>query len=276
MKNIKNEIATKGHITLEYPSNLRKAVEETNALWEKFCELPEEVKSSLVYSNNSDGVGYELKNGIGKNADRKENFDIAIAGEKWLIENLGKIHDPIALDFLKSAVSLVDIMKSTVFDFALYLEQEYGIQGFHNEVKDSKDSFFVRFIHYFGNRKDGEETATAHTDQSGFTFHLYESEPGLQSLNFGGVWEDMPVSSGETVIIPSMQLQLRTKGKLKALCHRVVATHTTAKAGRYSAVCFVQLKNTSKYDKDKHGRLQEKTPGFNYQMSHEEFQKLFK
>ncbi len=276
MRNIKNEIATKGHITLEYPSNLRKAVEETNTLWEKFCELPEDVKSSLVYSNNSDGVGYELKDGIGKNADRKENFDITIAGEKWLVENTSKIKEPVVLDFLKSAVSLVDIMKSTVFDFALYLEQVYDIQGFHNEVRDSKDSFFVRFIHYFGNRKDGEETASAHVDQSGFTFHLYESQPGLQALSFRGDWEDMPVSSGETVIIPSMQLQLRTKGKLKALCHRVVATQTTAKTGRYSAVCFVQLKNTSKYDKDKHGRLQEKTPGFNYQMAYEEFQELFK
>lgn len=276
MKNIKNEIATKGHITLEYPANLRKAVEETNALWEKFCDLPEEIKSSLVYSNNSDGVGYELKNGIGKNADRKENFDITIAGEKWLIDNLGKIDDPIALDFLRSAISLVDIMKDTVFDFALYLEQEYGIQEFHNEVRDSKDSFFVRFIHYFGNRIDGEEIASAHTDQSGFTFHLYENEPGLQSLNFGGIWEDMPVSSGETVIIPSMQLQLRSKGKLKALCHRVVATDITSKTGRYSSVCFVQLKNTPKYDKEKHGRLQEKTPGFNYDIPNEEFQKLFK
>ncbi len=276
MKNIKNEIATKGHITLEYPANLRKAVEETNALWEKFCDLPEEIKSSLVYSNNSDGVGYELKNGIGKNADRKENFDITIAGEKWLIDNLGKIDDPIALDFLRSAISLVDIMKDTVFDFALYLEQEYGIQGFHNEVKDSKDSFFVRFIHYFSNRIDGEEIATAHTDRSGFTFHLYESEPGLQSLSFKGDWEDMPVSSGETVIIPSMQLQLRSKGKLNALCHRVVATKITADIGRYSAVCFVQLKNTPKFDKGIYGRQQDRVPGFNYQMSHEEFQKLFK
>jgi isopenicillin N synthase-like dioxygenase len=276
MKNIKNETATKGHITLEYPSNLRKVVEETVVLWEKFCSLPEDVKNRFVYSNNSDGVGYELKNGIGKNADRKENFDITIAGEKWLIENLGKIDDPIALDFLRSALSLVDIMKDTVFDFALYLEKEYGISDFYDEVKDSKDSFFVRFIHYFGDRKTGDETASAHTDQSGFTFHLYESEPGLQSLSFNGDWKDMPVSSGETVIIPSMQLQLRSKGKLKALCHRVVATDVTSKTGRYSSVCFVQLKNTSKYDKEKHGRLQERVPGFNYQMSHEEFQKLFK
>ncbi len=86
----------------------------------------------------------------------------------------------------------------------------------------------------------------------------------------------MPVSESRTVIIPAMQLQLRSKGKLRALWHRVVATPETAKAGRYSAVCFVQLKNTSKYDKEKWGRLQEMEEGFNYNMSPQEFAKFFK
>lgn len=86
----------------------------------------------------------------------------------------------------------------------------------------------------------------------------------------------MPVSEGETVIIPSMQMQLRSQGEIRALCHRVIATPETSVAGRYSAVCFVQLKNTPKYDKDTHGRLQEKVPGFNYELPRDEFLKLFK
>jgi hypothetical protein len=89
------------------------------------------------------------------------------------------------------------------------------------------------------------------------------------------LWWDMPVSSGETTIIPAMQMQLRSKGKLTALCHRVVATPGTAIQGRFAAVCFVQLKNTPKYDKNRWGRLQEKKPGFNYDMSHDDFAKLF-
>jgi len=56
----------------------------------------------------------------------------------------------------------------------------------------------------------------------------------------------------------------------------VVANPETSEAGRYSAVCFIQFKNTPKYDKETHGRLQEKKPGFNYDLSHEEFSKLFK
>jgi isopenicillin N synthase-like dioxygenase len=113
-------------------------------------------------------------------------------------------------------------------------------------------------------------------DQSGFTLHLFESAPGLQCLTFKNKWIDMPVSSGETAIIPSMQLQFRSLGKLKALCHRVIATRETAQSGRFSAVCFVQLKNTPKYDKEMHGRLQEKIPGFNYKMSPDDFKKFFK
>ncbi len=86
----------------------------------------------------------------------------------------------------------------------------------------------------------------------------------------------MHVASGETAIIPSMQMQLRSKGELRALTHRVIANPETAVNGRYSAVCFVQFKKTPKYDKDTHGRLQEKSPGFNYGLSHDDFSKLFK
>jgi isopenicillin N synthase-like dioxygenase len=165
-------------------------------------------------------------------------------------------------------------MQPTIIRFAEMVGDEYHLQGFADEVRVSE--FFVRFIHYFENRVVGDETATAHVDQSGFTFHLFESAPGLQCLTKEYAWIDMPVSEGETVVIPAMQLQLRSKGELEALFHRVVATEETAATGRYSAVCFVQLKNTPKYDKETHGRLQEKEPGFNYGMPSTEFAKLFK
>jgi hypothetical protein len=38
---------------------------------------------------------------------------------------------------------------------------------------------------------------------------------------------------------------------------------------------LTKLKNTPKYDKASHGRLQEKAPGFNYEMLQAEFEKLF-
>lgn len=271
-----NELKTKGFVELEYPSDLRAAVEKAVKSWKQFCALPDEVKGDLSYSNGADGVGYEFKNGVGPKADRKENFDLTSAGQEWVRENITSIKDSAVSSFVQDVAALVKLMKPTIVEFARRAEEEFNLEGFASEVEESEPNYFTRFIHYFGSREVGEEIATAHADQSGFTLHLFESDDGLQCLTFGGKWVNMPVSEGKTVIIPSMQMQLRSKGELKALCHRVVATPDTASKGRFSAVCFVQFKNTPKYDKDKGGRLQEKAPGFNYAMSHADFVQLFK
>lgn len=272
---IKN-LATAGFVSVSYPPELRRAIARTVESWKAFCALPEDFKKSLPYSNNADGVGYELKQGDGPKGDRKENFDVTTAGMAWLDRHASEVGNREALGFLANATGLIGLIRPIILDFARQAEKAFGLDGFVQEVEESEDVFFVRFIHYFGDRQTGDEIASAHADQSGFTLHLFESDPGLQCLTFNEKWIDMPVSKGETVIIPSMQMQLRSKGALKALCHRVVATADTAQTGRFSAVCFVQLKKTPKYDKDKHGRLQEKAPGFNYDMSFEEFEKLFK
>lgn len=276
MKTSIRDLGRIGFVSVSYPNNLRDAVAKTVESWKKFCDLPEGTKKSLPYSNNADGVGYELKDGIGNKADRKENFDVTTAGTEWLKINAAAIHGNAALNFIQDAASLVHILKPLILDFAKEVELEFDLPGFHDEIAEGDDAYFIRFIHYFGDRNLDEETATAHTDQSGFTLHLFESDPGLQALMADKQWIDMPVSHGKTVIIPAMQLQLRSQGKLTALCHRVIANKKTALHGRYSAVCFVQLKNTAKYNKEKFGRLQEKVPGFNYGLSPEEFAKLFK
>ncbi len=277
--NMKSSIAqlkSQGIFSMQYPPMLRLAVEDTVEAWKAFCELPAEIKKSLPYSNGGAGVGYELKNGVGQNADKKENFDVTTSGVTWLRVNIAEINTPVALSFVSRATGLVSAIKPLILDFAWQAEREFGLEGFTDEVDQSETAFFTRFIHYFGDRAVGDETASAHVDQSGFTLHLYESAEGLQCLPYESDWQNMPVSEGETVIIPAMQMQLRSHGKLRALCHRVVATPETALHGRYSAVCFVQLKHTPKYDKEKCGRLQEKEPGFNYRVAHEEFARMFK
>jgi isopenicillin N synthase-like dioxygenase len=258
MKTNIKELNNKGYVNFVYPQELRKAVDETIKSWVLFCNLSNDTKLSLPYSNNADGVGYELKDGLGNKADKKENFDVAMSGSKWLEKHANTINNPIAFDFIDNATKLVQYLKPTVLEFARESEKFFDINEFADEVDKSDDAYFIRFIHYFGDRMVSEETASAHTDQSAFTLHLFESAKGLQCLDYNKHWQDMPVSSGETVIIPSMQMQLRTDGKIKALCHRVIANDETAVVGRYSAVCFVQLKNTPKYDKAQHGRLQEK------------------
>lgn len=270
------DLESKGFVVMQYPPELRSKVEKAAELFKKFCNLPLEVKSSLPYSNNTAGVGYEFKDGSGKKTDRKENFDVTIAGFEWLAKNVARIDNPVVLEFVRSALDVIPALKPLVIEFARESERAFGLEGFTHEVEQSIDTFFVRLIHYEGDRVVGEEMATAHVDQSGCTPHLFESAPGLQCLNYEGKWVDMPVSEGETVIIPDMQMQFRSAGRLRALCHRVVATRESLRRGRYSAVCFVQFKDTPKYDKDRHGRLQEKQPGFNYHLPPREFVKLFK
>ncbi|MEK7463925.1 MAG: 2OG-Fe(II) oxygenase family protein [Patescibacteria group bacterium] len=276
MKTPINDLKTKGFVTMKYPESLRGPVENAVKSWKRFCALPTETKKGLPYSNGGTGVGYEFKDGVGKNADRKENFDVTLAGKGWVKVNAQKIESIAALNFAVQSTDLVGLLKPLVLDFAEQVEKTYSLKGFKQEVADSESAFFVRFIHYFGERNVGDETASAHVDQSGFTLHLFESAPGLQYLDSSKVWRDASISAGETDIIPSMQLQLRSEGKLNALCHRVIATLETAIGGRYSAVCFIQLKNTPRYDKDKQGRLQEREAGFNYDMPMGEFGKLFK
>ncbi len=269
-------LKTTGQVTLAYPRDLRAAVEKANASWTKVCELPLEVKMTLPHSNNGAGFGYEP---LRENGDRKENFDLVLSAESALVEWAKTVQNSIALDFVKDVLAIIPLMVPVAVRFAQDCEREFGLEGFGSEIERSVDRFFIRFIHYFPGAQPGDQIAEAHPDQSGFTLHLFESAPGLEYLPYKGKWSAMPVSEGETVIIPDMQMQLRSKGEIKALYHRVVATPETAREGRYSAVCFVQFADTPKYNKKAFGQLQmSKGPfkeAFNYEMPFEGFAKLF-
>lgn len=270
------ELKTNGFIILPYPEKLRTAINTLVPLWRDFCALPPTTKEGIPYSNSSAGIGYELKEGIGQRADKKENFDFTLAGQEWLQRSTVVKENSTVANFVQQVILSVAEIKPLVILFAQQLESTFHLKGLTEEVEKGEDAFFVRFIHYFGGRTAEEEIATAHADQSGFTLHLFESAPGFQCLSREGRWLDVPMPADGAVVISGMQMQLRSRGELKALSHRVVATPETAQNGRYSAVCFVQLRNTPKYDKEKHGRLQEKKPGFNYSMSVAEFKGLFK
>lgn len=272
--NIKN-LKTDGFVSISYPNDLRMVVNKAIKSWKEFCKLETSLKQSLPYSNGADGVGYEFKDGSGNKGDRKENFDLTLSGNNWLKENIKSIDSKAVIEFIEDGLNLVSLAEPLILDFAKEVEREFSLAGFSEEVSLSRNNFFFRFIHYFPNSPVGVETATAHVDQSGFTLHLFESDKGLECLDFKGNWVPMPVSENQTVIINSMQLQLRSKGELKALAHRVISNKETEEKGRYSLVCFVQLKNTPKYNKNKFGRLQEKDAGFNYKMSFDEFKQMF-
>lgn len=269
-----DDFQTKSQLSLTYPPDLRNAIAQAASYWQEFCALPLSIKQKMPYSNDAVGVGYEYKDGRVYKGDHKENFDISLGGQHWLSNQVVAVGNPAVEKFVHATSRAISIIKPIILDFAVDAERSFGLSGLLDEIDDA--SFFIRFIHYFGDRDLAEETATPHIDQCGFTLHLFESDPGLESLSFQKQWQPMPVSSGETVIIPGLQMQLRSNNNIKALCHRVVANKKTAEQGRFSAVCFVMLNKTPGYDKQRLGRLQERGSGFNYEMSLDEVRELFK
>jgi isopenicillin N synthase-like dioxygenase len=269
-------LKTEGVAMLPYTPRLRVTVEEAAMLWQSFCALPLEAKQTLPASSDAAGTGYEFKDGTGSHADKKENFDVAAAHQSYLEELLTQPIGDTEQEFARAALALSKEMSPLAVQFAEQVEREYGLVGFCEKVKASSDLAFIRFIHYSGGRATGDLIAEPHTDQSGFTFHLYETDSGCERLDYEtDAWHDMPVENGKTAVIPAMQLQYESSGELRALAHRVVATEQTKDIGRYAIVCFVRLADSAIYDKVRHGRLQEKEPGFNYHISREEFDSLF-
>jgi isopenicillin N synthase-like dioxygenase len=266
-----------GLVAVPYPETLRTAVEKAEEAWKKFCQLDENIKTKFPYQTVAGtGVGYELKKIPGSTLDVKEDFHYARGAKKWLFEMAHGVGNTEVIEFVRATSELFEIMWPSVIDFAKKMEREFTLVGFAQEVAESDGISVIRFIHYFGSSKEGDEIAKSHVDKSGFTLHLYESAPGLQYMDHQKIWREMPVSANETVIIPGMRGQYRSKNDLKGTCHRVVATAETAIHGRFSMVSFIHLINTPSYDKENAGRLQELPLGFNYEMPFGEFSKFFK
>lgn len=269
-----DELRDLGLSNVDYPDDLRKTVDNAVASWKAFCQLPKEEKCAFSFLEDShgDGAGYELKEESGSKKDLKENFHVTL----FQHDRLAEIANNRTFPFLNDAKILLDRMEPLIMQFAEMIEREYAIEGFAKEVQLCKPYWILRYLHYFGDRQEGSEIAAPHADKGGFTLHLYESDEGLQYYCIRErSWKAMTVDKTQTVIIPAVQLQLWSKGDLKALYHRVVATERTARTGRYSMVCFIPFQNVPMYNKKAYGSVQVHDIGFNYDIAHEAFAKLF-
>lgn len=268
------ELKELGLVNVDYPEDLREAVDRAVTSWKDFCHLAREEKCafSFLEDTHGDGAGYELKEEVGSKKDLKENFHVTL----YQYPRLSKIANNRTFPFLNDAKILLDRMEPLILDFAKTIQEGYQVEGLVDEVSSCKPYWILRYLHYFGDQPEGREIAAPHADKGGFTLHLYESDEGLEQYCIKErVWKPMPVYDKQTVIIPAIQLQLWSKGALKGLYHRVVATERTARVGRYSMVCFVPFQNTPMYNKKVYGSMQTHDVGFNYSLSHEQFATLF-
>lgn len=272
------ELRTSGKIFVQYPRNARNAVADAMAKWMAFCALPLEIKKRFEYTPDhvQSGNGYEFKDTPGSTLDRKENFHARLSARNEMLELARQVGAPEATALVESALAIPDLIMPMLINFARDIGVEYGLENFVRNVADSKPEIVIRLLHYFGDAHPLDEIASPHIDKGGFTLHLWESDSGVEQLSRDKTkWIPIPVSHDEAVIFPASGLQYLLNGEVKALCHRVRATHESARVGRYSAVAFVDFLGNAHYDKKTHGRLQDWPAGFNYDMPNQEFRRLF-
>jgi isopenicillin N synthase-like dioxygenase len=269
------KLESSGYVTMKYPPALRAGVRSAMRAWRAFCSLDTDVKSRIGYSGdvNVSGNGYELK--LESDFDRKEDFHVRVSARHSLVGEAARAGH-VAEEFVEAALDLNRLVRPLVREFAEAAQMQFGMRGLLDDVIAKEPEALIRFLHYFGDREPGDQLASQHVDKGGFTLHLYESDPGLEYLSMDGEWRPMQFSLEETAIIPGMRMQLRSENKLKATCHRVVSNEKTARAGRYSAVVFVDFAKTPYYDKTRLGRTQNYAEGFNYTMPFSEFETMFK
>jgi hypothetical protein len=264
------QIKERGYAIVSYTQELRGAVQEGVKAWGDFIKsVSQEEKNVFTYGQ---GGGYERKIIKGNSLDLKEDFHVTVNGEERLLTLANAISQPdLAKNFILKAQKIHELTQPIIHQFARDIEEHGNLEGFFQEVVDGWGFVIERFIHYFAGQQGTEEIATPHTDKSGFTLHLYESRDGLEYL-WNGIWHPLPVAENQTVIFAGMQLQLRTNQDLLAAWHRV---RSVDGASRTSLVAFHPLVHIEKYDKNRHGRLQEFKPSSTYRMSDEEFRNLF-
>lgn len=269
---------------VKYPDELQAKVKEAVEGFEEFLTLDPDTQDVFTISDRFNGFGVERKMGDGSDAsggshDVKLNFDTTRAGIESLEAAANSIkgaNGKIAQGFIKSIASLAEYAQTAISDVGALIEKRSGAQGFHTLAKESASDAYFRFLHYPADVPVGSIVGEPHPDNSGFTLHLYESTDGCEWLDGDKTtWHPMPVNEGYATSFASMQTQLVTGGEIDALWHRIVANEATHTVGRIAVVCFVSLKDTPKYDRKSHGRLQAFETGSTYGLHPEQFNNLF-
>ncbi len=249
---------------INYPCEVQNQVDSFISSWKDFCAQSEQTKSVYKYQ---DGVGYENQTDSTGTRDAKELLHYTLASHEELRKQ--GFSDPL----LERAQKLVEGLDAIVQQYLQEIEVEYSVD-LQTDIT-SNQSWILRALHYYEGSVRGSQIAMPHVDKGGFTLHLYESDEGLEYLNQEYKWLPIDVSGGKTVIIPGLAAQYVTGNSVKGVYHRVVANEQVAREGRYSLVLFIDIPKMPKYNKDKHGRMQDKEIGFNYSLSQEELEVMF-
>lgn len=263
-----------GVMRVAYSEDLKRAVNRSAAMWEVFSRLPLPEKMKLATSNQFNGSGYEVKINDHISADRKENFDVTSYDIHLLLSTLDIATE--AIEFIESIEGLSELAVEAISQVGDAIPTNNAEGTLKDVAAKSAVGAFFRFLHYPAGAPIGAIIAEPHADHSGITLHLSESTDGCEMLSLDKrQWEALPVASGEAIAFGGMQSQLASEQAVTALCHRVIASQTTAAMGRFAVVCFTPLDGFPAYDRSAYGRLQDKEAGFNYPPHQSNFYSLF-
>lgn len=263
---IKAELDRNGYGVIDYPADLKIAVEDLMSKFSSFCNQELEHKENLNYKNST---GYENRDKIANpdSVDHKESFYIKANYE--LPDSYTPSKEDVA--FVNSCKELFEKIAPKIIESTKILSD---ISGTDLTQYFDTSALTLRAIHYYPD--SNVEIAHSHVDRGGQTYHLYESTGGLESF-WNGEWNHLSFAKDQMAFFPCIQAQYASKCNLKGLCHRVVSNADSIKNGRYSLVLFVDYnKLPFKYSFTKSGPI-EKTfsPGLNYNLSFSELESYF-
>jgi isopenicillin N synthase-like dioxygenase len=255
----------------------RKEIEIVIKSWKNFVKSSINQKEKFEFEEDQYGdAGYEIKT-ASSNTDYKENFHINLHQYPRLVQ-IRDLNIPCfpTTEFIDNIPNIIRKLEPIIINYVTQIERDTNTVGLTQEVISSRPYWIIRYLHYFNQTERGHDMplAKAHIDKHGFTIHLYESEPGLEILTPEEPRSWVPVE-GSHHIMNGAQMQLRTRNKKKAITHRVIRNRSCESRSRYAMVCFIPLIETRFYNKSKYGNMQSHEPGFNYDVTIDQFGNYF-
>jgi isopenicillin N synthase-like dioxygenase len=214
-------------------------IERAYARTKQFFELPDEEKQKYHISKSTNHRGfiplyeesfYETIGSASANKDHKEAYQIGVdlpldhahfvSGIPLLGPNLW----PETQGFKEDLGAYFDALRVLsqrlyqAFALALFLPKDYF------EPLITRPPSVLRLAHYIENDFPADEAnwgISAHTDYEVFTI-LHTDLPGLQALNAGNEWVDVPPLDGTFIINIGDMLELLSNGAFIATSHRVL------------------------------------------------------
>lgn len=242
---------------IPYPQDVATQVAASHPLWKDFCALPQEVKDIFHFGGDDWNYGY-IKKGSKENEDQKEYYHYSFH-HRELLEKHGLLEElekyPVAKKFFEYCDELFGQVTNFAYEYTTVLaKNNTHIADLPEQTKKGFEGPFgvIRFLHYTP-PKDAEILADPHFDRGGMTFHLYESQEGLQFMDWDGTWRDAPILKDETVLFSGIGLEALSDKVLQRTWHRVIADEHATNPERYSIVLFCDFPDVQVRDRKRDG-----------------------